>query len=87
MPGTGTSSGHEQDFMFLFGLDQDIQNRKNNLSVREVPFFMSFSMVVLALLCLGLSLLMLPPVREAVLQPVVNALMGNTESFINLLNL
>ena len=43
--------------------------------IREVPFPMSFSMVVLAILCLALSLLALPSVNEAVLQPAIQVLM------------
>ena len=62
------------------------QKRYKGNTVREVPFFMAFAMVVMALLCLGLSLLMVPPIREAVLQPAVDILLGNTENFIHLLN-
>jgi len=43
--------------------------------IREVPFAMSFSMVVLAFLCLALSLLAFPSLREAVLQPALQVLM------------
>ena len=43
--------------------------------IREVPFPMSFSMVVLAILCLALSLLAIPSVNEAVLQPAIQVLM------------
>jgi multicomponent Na+:H+ antiporter subunit D len=39
--------------------------------VREVPFPMAFSMVVLSLVCLALSLLAFPGIREAVLSPAV----------------
>ncbi len=49
-----------------------------NNNIREVPFFMCFSMVALALLCLGLSLLIFPGIREAVLNPAVDALMNTT---------
>jgi len=43
--------------------------------VREAPFSMLFSMVVLAVLCLALSLLAIPSVRDAVLTPAVNDLL------------
>lgn len=45
---------------------------------REVPFFMCFSMVALAVLCLGMSLLVLPGIREAVLTPAVDVLMNTS---------
>jgi multicomponent Na+:H+ antiporter subunit D len=53
-------------------------------ALREVPFFMCFSMVALAVLCLGLSLLVFPGIREAVLTPAVEALM-NTNGYGTLL--
>jgi hypothetical protein len=40
---------------------------------------MAFSMIVLAVICLLLSLLLLPAVREAVLTPAVNVLMHGGE--------
>jgi multicomponent Na+:H+ antiporter subunit D len=43
--------------------------------IREVPFPMSFSMVVLAILCLALSLLAVPSINEAVLSPAIEVLM------------
>jgi multicomponent Na+:H+ antiporter subunit D len=46
--------------------------------IREVPFFMCFSMVTLGFLCLGLSLLIFPGIREIVLTPAVDALMNTT---------
>ncbi len=42
--------------------------------VKEVPFPMVFSMIVLSILCLLLSLLVIPSVREAVLAPAVDIL-------------
>jgi len=42
--------------------------------VKEVPFPMVFSMVVLSILCLALSLLILPGVRDIVLTPLVGIL-------------
>ncbi len=43
--------------------------------IREVPFPMSFSMIVLATLCLALSLLAIPSVSEVVLRPAIDVLM------------
>jgi multicomponent Na+:H+ antiporter subunit D len=43
--------------------------------IREVPFPMSFSMIILAILCLALSLLALPSVHESILHPAVQVLM------------
>jgi multicomponent Na+:H+ antiporter subunit D len=43
--------------------------------IREVPFPMSFSMIVLAVLCLALSLLAFPSVSDVVLRPAVDVLM------------
>lgn len=43
--------------------------------IREVPFPMSFSMVVLAILCLALSLLAFPSINDAVLRPAIHVLM------------
>jgi len=43
--------------------------------IREAPFSMSFSMIVLAILCLALSLLAFPAINEAVLRPAVHVLM------------
>ena len=41
---------------------------------KEVPFPMAFSMVVLSIVCLLLSLLVIPSIREAVITPAVNIL-------------
>ncbi|MBN2460466.1 MAG: NADH/ubiquinone/plastoquinone (complex I) [Candidatus Cloacimonetes bacterium] len=43
-------------------------------NIREVPFVMCFSMIILALLCFALSLLMIPSLRDVVLTPAVNVL-------------
>ena len=48
-------------------------------AIQEAPFSMAFSMIVLAIVCLVLSLLLLPAVREAVLTPAVNVLMHGGE--------
>ena len=48
----------------------------NNLDVRsgEVPFPMLFSMVVLSIICVLLSLLVIPEIREAILTPAIHIL-------------
>ncbi|MGM0532534.1 MAG: complex I subunit 5 family protein, partial [Bacteroidota bacterium] len=46
--------------------------------VKEVPFYMQFSMIVLVVLCLGLSLLAIPGIREVILSPAVDVLMEAT---------
>jgi len=43
--------------------------------IREVPFPMSFSMIILATLCLALSLLAIPSVSELILRPAIDVLM------------
>jgi multicomponent Na+:H+ antiporter subunit D len=45
---------------------------------REVPFTMCFSMIVLVVLCVGLSLLIFPGIREIILSPAVDVLMETT---------
>ncbi|MCP4310860.1 MAG: NADH/ubiquinone/plastoquinone (complex I) [Bacteroidetes bacterium] len=42
--------------------------------IKEVPFSMSFSMVFLAILCLALSLLAFPSIRDVVLHPAIDVL-------------
>ncbi len=51
---------------------------KFSKKIREVPFTMRFSMIVLVILCLGLSLLIFPGVREIILSPAVDVLMETT---------
>jgi multicomponent Na+:H+ antiporter subunit D len=46
--------------------------------VREVPFSMCFSMIILVILCVGLSLMIFPGVREVFLTPAVDVLMETT---------
>jgi len=46
--------------------------------IKEVPFPMCFSMVVLVILCLGLSLLIFPGIRDIILTPAVDVLMETT---------
>ncbi len=40
-------------------------------NIKEVPFAMCFSMIVLAVLCIALSLLVLPGIRETIMEHVV----------------
>jgi multicomponent Na+:H+ antiporter subunit D len=47
---------------------------KRGIQVREAPFPMCFSMIVLAVLCFLLSLLVVPSIRDVVLTPAVDAL-------------
>jgi multicomponent Na+:H+ antiporter subunit D len=50
-------------------------NVKNEDHVKEVPFPMVFSMVIMSILCVLLSLLAFPEIREAVLKPAIDILM------------
>lgn len=43
-------------------------------NIKEVPFSMSVSMILFAILCLGMSLLIIPGIREIFLNPAVEAL-------------
>jgi multicomponent Na+:H+ antiporter subunit D len=63
-----------QKFTFF---NKSLANDK--LKIKEVPFAMCFSMVVLALLCLGLSLLIFPGIREIILDPAVKVIMNASE--------
>lgn len=47
----------------------------NKIKIREVPFPMLFSMVVLSIVCLLLSILVLPEIRELILTPATDILM------------
>lgn len=53
--------------------------------VKEVPFAMSFSMVFLGVMCIALSLLIIPDLREAVITPAVNALFENSNYPVTIL--
>ncbi len=46
----------------------------NRDKIKEVPFPMVFSMVILSIICLILSLLIIPEIREAILTPAINIL-------------
>jgi multicomponent Na+:H+ antiporter subunit D len=52
-------------------------NRKLK-NLKEVPFTMCFSMIVLAILCIALSLLILPGLRETVMEHVVYTLINKS---------
>jgi multicomponent Na+:H+ antiporter subunit D len=49
-------------------------NKKKN-SIKEVPFTMLFSMILLSIICLLLSMLAFPGIREAILMPAIDILM------------
>jgi multicomponent Na+:H+ antiporter subunit D len=53
-------------------------------SIKEVPFTMCFSMIVLAVLCIGLSLLIIPGIRESVMQLVVYNLVNKADYLVML---
>jgi multicomponent Na+:H+ antiporter subunit D len=46
------------------------------LNIKEVPFFMCLPMIILALLCLVMSLMVIPGIRETFLMPAVNSLIS-----------
>jgi multicomponent Na+:H+ antiporter subunit D len=46
------------------------------LKAKEVPFFMCLPMIVLALLCLVMSLMVIPGIRDTFLMPAVNSLIS-----------
>ncbi len=48
-------------------------------SIKEVPNLMRMSMISLAILCLLMSVLILPEIREVFLNPAVNTLMETTD--------
>jgi multicomponent Na+:H+ antiporter subunit D len=54
---------------------QNRETRRKEEGIREVPFPMVFSMVVLSVLCLLLSMIVIPQVRDVILTPAVNILM------------
>jgi len=47
---------------------------KNDRKIKEVPFPMIFSMVIMSLLCIALSLLAFPGIRDVLLTPAINIL-------------
>jgi multicomponent Na+:H+ antiporter subunit D len=48
-------------------------------NIKESPFSMSLAMTIMALLCLVMSLLIIPDVREIFLQPAVDVLLNMTK--------
>jgi multicomponent Na+:H+ antiporter subunit D len=63
-----------QRFTFFGELKKTYENLK------EAPAFMCISMIVLALLTIGLGLLLLPQLRSAILDPAVKVITGVTKS-------
>ncbi|MDQ1296878.1 MAG: multicomponent Na+:H+ antiporter subunit [Bacteroidota bacterium] len=55
---------------YAFYNKSEIEREKN----KEVPFPMVFSMVILSIICVILSLLIVPEIREAILTPAINIL-------------
>lgn len=55
--------------------------------VKEVPFTMSFSMIILVILCLVLSLLAIPGIRDVILTPAVDVLMETTSYSTNIIGM
>jgi multicomponent Na+:H+ antiporter subunit D len=49
-------------------------DRSKNQNLKEVPFPMVFSMVVLSIICVLLSLLVIPGIRDAILTPAIDIL-------------
>ena len=45
-------------------------------TIKESPFFMSVSMIILAILCLASSFLLIPQLRDAVLTPAVEVILN-----------
>jgi multicomponent Na+:H+ antiporter subunit D len=67
---------------------KSVINKNDNVKT-EVPFTMKFSMIILGILCLALSLLAMPAIREALLAPATNIILNaaNYSSVITELNI
>lgn len=52
--------------------NKPVQDKKEK--IKEVPFPMVFSMIILSAMCLLLSLLAFPEIRDAVLTPAIDIL-------------
>ena len=50
--------------------------KKGGSNIKEVPFLMCFSMIILVILCLVMSLMVIPGIRETFLMPAVNSLIS-----------
>ncbi|MFC1898383.1 complex I subunit 5 family protein [Candidatus Cloacimonadota bacterium] len=70
-----------QKFTF-FNKDKKIWDK---MKIKEVPFSMALSMILLAALCLGLSLLAIPQFRDMFLQPAVNSLVESVQYSITVI--
>ncbi|NQT65254.1 MAG: NADH/ubiquinone/plastoquinone (complex I) [FCB group bacterium] len=55
--------------------------------IKEVPFSMAFSLIIMALLCLIFSLLVIPEVRSIFLQPAVDVLINTADYSKNILGM
>ncbi len=53
--------------------------------IKEVPFSMTFSMILLSILCLAMSLLVIPEIRTMFLQPAVDVLIDSANYSIEVL--
>jgi multicomponent Na+:H+ antiporter subunit D len=52
----------------------NLSDDSKNQNIKEVPFPMVFSMIVLSIICIVLSLLVVPDIRDAILTPAINIL-------------
>ena len=57
-------------YAFLGSLPEELKK------VRDAPALMGASLVILAVLCVGMGLLLVPGLRAAILDPAVEALAG-----------
>ena len=62
-------------------------DEKKNQQVKEVPFPMLFSMIILSIVCLLLSLLVFPSIREAILTPAVDILIDPGKYSLHIIGL
>jgi multicomponent Na+:H+ antiporter subunit D len=56
----------------------DKPRKPYTLKIKEVPFLMCFSMIILVLFCLLMSLMVIPGIRDMFLMPAVNSLISLT---------
>jgi multicomponent Na+:H+ antiporter subunit D len=50
--------------------------KKGGSNIKEVPFLMCLAMIILVILCLVMSLMVIPGIRETFLMPAVNSLIS-----------
>jgi multicomponent Na+:H+ antiporter subunit D len=62
-----------------------LHSKYNN--IKKVPFSMAFSMIMMAAMCLALSLLVIPDVREIFLKPAVDVLINSADYSTKVLGL